>query len=59
MKGDVMTHNLKPCPFCGESENLYLVKTTMGYEVKCHHCQATVPGTSMLLAVKDWNKRAK
>lgn len=65
-----MTETLKPCPFCGETEqNLVGIATIpnyysgnnsfIGHQPKCLNCGATllIYGSEEE-AIKAWNKRA-
>ena len=53
---------LKPCPFCGRTEFLYVdiyhYDGELGACVECTECIATGPvGKSKLQAVDAWNRR--
>ena len=49
---------MKPCPFCGESEFLKPVDYNGRYSVECEHCSAGGPmERTEEEAVAKWNER--
>ena len=52
---------LKPCPFCGEGDELYVEKTQDGYDyryVRCAMCGSQGEQCSKRdVAIKCWNTR--
>lgn len=49
---------LKPCPFCGENNNVcdrWLGSNS--YDVWCVHCSASINGNSREEAIIKWNTR--
>ncbi len=70
-KGEEMTEEFKPCPFCGESE-IYLNwdhcnKKGTVYFMSCHTCGASSPWIHFeeysneqekeIICIKKWNER--
>lgn len=54
-----MPNKLKPCPFCGTSENI-LQSVERGYYVFCIKCKVHGPITPMIFtSIEAWNRRAK
>lgn len=56
-----MDINLKPCPFCGEVEKVFL-RTTLngtGYWVECIACRTYQGIRKKEVAINAWNHRAK
>ena len=65
--------NLKPCPFCGQTDHLEIEDTTCCYPdeyyycyVYCNRCDASIYGAECdtleeaeASAVKRWNTRTK
>ncbi len=52
------TEELKPCPFCGEKENLIIhMGTGWQYFVICKKCNADRFAESKENAIKAWNTR--
>ena len=51
--------DLKPCPFCSNTDNLEAIGSVPPiYFIKCYSCHAMGPiRESETLAVKAWNKR--
>ena len=52
-----MTHELKPCPFCGGNARLMRGSPGCVY-VKCDGCQATSDDRFEAVAIAAWNRRA-
>lgn len=57
----MMNNKLKPCPFCGEKNNLtYDGLLSEIYWIRCGECCATGPTKdTMEEAIKEWNSRAE
>ena len=54
-----MAEKLKPCPFCGEREELCLLPDKHFYSVNCEVCGTLGPiGETEDIAVELWNRRA-
>ena len=56
-----MEDMLKPCPFCGEPEEIVLADGSSKdtYQVICRSCGARAgEGTSMAIAAENWERRA-
>ena len=52
-----MPNKLKPCPFCGTSENI-LQSVERGYYVFCIKCKVHGPITPMIFtSIEAWNRR--
>ena len=55
-----MDEVLKPCPFCGEKNNLTYFGLLSVYWVRCDECRTTGPTKdTMKEAIKVWNARAE
>lgn len=54
-----MTEKLKPCPFCGEDEDLAVLPDSVYYSVNCESCGTIGPAElKPEYAVAAWNRRA-
>ncbi len=52
------TNELKPCPFCGENEDLSVMPDKHFYSVNCEVCGTLGPvGETEGIAVERWNRR--
>ena len=50
----------KPCPFCGESEHIWVGYASPHYEVRCNNCGGAMidkGARSQEEALKSWNDR--
>jgi len=56
-----MPNKLKPCPFCGEENNLKIIDVNNWFvSVECQNCGAMVPTEiSDKEATEVWNRRAE
>ena len=53
-----MAEKLKPCPFCGEREELCLLPDKHFYSVNCKVCGTLGPiGETEDIAIELWNRR--
>lgn len=54
---------LKPCPFCGEREHLYLGYRSLGmdgpYDVDCLGCGIEFTPRAGMDVIAAWNRRSK
>jgi Lar family restriction alleviation protein len=51
---------LKPCPFCGESEDLKISLVGGYWQIDCNGCSASVSlRTTQQLIVQAWNRRVE
>ena len=55
-----MTQKLKPCPFCGEKEDIEVFwYSPSSVSVSCSHCNCYGPYKEIPeFAIKAWNRRA-
>ena len=53
-----MNAKLKPCPFCGEMDELCLLPDKRFYSVNCEVCGTIGPaGQNEDIAIELWNRR--
>lgn len=54
-----MSIELRPCPFCGETEGMTYVPFHGEYEVRCSSCQSRGPSprTTSNHSIEAWNTR--
>ena len=56
-----MVDDFKPCPFCGDSDDLSFVDLvdvgSMAYSVTCNYCNVTMSNPDLHRLLAAWNQR--
>jgi len=52
-----MKPNLKPCPFCGDKSETYIIELNGLWYAGCDYCTCEVCNSDKQKAINNWNTR--